>query len=284
MNYCALCGTKEELRDSHVFPKFIINHFKKTSPTGYLVLSNQPNRRQQDGEKLKLLCEYCEQKLSKDERLFAANIHRPITSDGKSVVKYGNYHHKFACGLIWKYLAKCYKHNEFKPIKQWKIDEIDKCFCELTGHLLGHTDKPGQYRVHFMYLGITDKVDGSVPRYFNRYLTRVIDGRIFSSNKSIFVYRKMMRYLYIMPIVYNGPRWKNTRLPYADGEIKPRDMHITNHVWEMIEDGCRMYERSKDAESPARKEKLKALRESDPNKFMDTEVYLAWKQDMEQQH
>lgn len=283
MNYCALCGKKEKLRDSHVVPKFIINHFKETSPTGYLVLSNQPNKRQQDGEKLELLCDACEQQLSKDERLFASNIHRRLTSDDKSIVPYGKYHHSFACGLLWKYLAKCYKNREFKEAKKWKLDEIDKCFSELTSYMLGYTDKPGSYRVHFMHLGITDKVEGDVPIYFNRYLARAIDGRVFSSNKSVFVYCKMMRYLYIMPIVYNGPRWKNTRLPYAEGEIKPRDMHITSHVWEMIEDGCRVYERSKNAETPARKERIRALRDSDPDHFMKSEVYLAWKQDMEQQ-
>ena len=86
-----------------------------------------------------------------------------------------------------------------------------------------------------------------------------------------------------MPIVYNGPRWKNTRLPYADGEVKPRDMHITSHVWEMIEDGCRAYERSKNAETSARKERIRALRDSDLDQFMKSEVYFACKQDMEQQ-
>lgn len=79
MATCAMCKRDRELRDSHIVPRFAFEHLKRTSATGFLRLSSQPNRRIQDGRKLPLLCDDCEQRVV--EQKFAEVVFKPYIAD-----------------------------------------------------------------------------------------------------------------------------------------------------------------------------------------------------------
>lgn len=67
---CHLCKEDKELMESHIIPKFIFRWIKKTSITGKLRSTDNPNLRKQDGKTKKIFCADCEQKLSVIEKYF----------------------------------------------------------------------------------------------------------------------------------------------------------------------------------------------------------------------
>ncbi len=61
---CALCEQAAPLEVGHIVPAFVVKWVKQTSATGYLRLGASPNRREQDGFKVPLLCGACEDRFS----------------------------------------------------------------------------------------------------------------------------------------------------------------------------------------------------------------------------
>lgn len=77
---CKLCQNSDDLRDSHVLPRFLGKYLKDTSATGYLMAIDTDGRpiRGQDLYKTKLLCASCESILSEAETFFANTIFYPF--------------------------------------------------------------------------------------------------------------------------------------------------------------------------------------------------------------
>lgn len=70
MELCKYCKESEAIKNSHIIPSFIYEWVKKTSPTGYIRSTDEPNIRKQDGLKSALLCLNCERDFSKIEETF----------------------------------------------------------------------------------------------------------------------------------------------------------------------------------------------------------------------
>ena len=60
---CRLCYCDAELQESHVIPAFVFRWLRETGPTPHMRISDEPNRRVQDGLKYPWLCRDCEQML-----------------------------------------------------------------------------------------------------------------------------------------------------------------------------------------------------------------------------
>ena len=78
---CALTGEECELRDSHIYPKFMFEAMKKLGGTNFRI-SNMPNRVLQDGLKKRLLGHNAEQMFSKSENWFAKTFFYAKYSNG----------------------------------------------------------------------------------------------------------------------------------------------------------------------------------------------------------
>ncbi len=105
MNTCGLCLQSRELKESHILPAFVIRWLKETSGTGFIRFGQEPNRRVQDGMKLKLLCGDCEQHIAKYEQSFAENLFHPLTSEHQSPFYprcYGEWMALFAASVSWR--------------------------------------------------------------------------------------------------------------------------------------------------------------------------------------
>ena len=77
---CKLCKDSEDLRVSHVLPRFLGKYLKETSATGFLtsVDTNGKPSRTQDLYKRKLLCDRCESILNEAETFFANIVFHPF--------------------------------------------------------------------------------------------------------------------------------------------------------------------------------------------------------------
>jgi hypothetical protein len=100
---CRLCGQSAELRDSHIIPKFVFDWMKETGGD-YIRYSGSPNQRCQDGYKVELLCDACEQRFSKRERWFCEKVFVPYLKENEVVFQYDESLFYFLVSLLWRVL------------------------------------------------------------------------------------------------------------------------------------------------------------------------------------
>src|SRR2546423_1619481 len=104
MDICQLCGKSAELQLSHIMPGSIYKAFKKTSATGRIRATNEPNLLIEDGLKDYLLCWNCEQEFSKWEGMFRNYMFMPLHEKNKVPLTYGSWLEKFAVSVSWRIL------------------------------------------------------------------------------------------------------------------------------------------------------------------------------------
>lgn len=100
---CGLCDEHKELKLSHIVPKFVIRHLKKTS-FGAIRNLEDPNIVVQDGEKHYLLCGECEELFSKYERKFANKFFYPYMNDSVKEFDYDQETYYFLTSVSWRSL------------------------------------------------------------------------------------------------------------------------------------------------------------------------------------
>jgi len=213
---CNLCGDEAELRQSHVFPDFIIRWMKETG-TAYLRRSGNPNKREQDGLKEDLLCDGCEQKFGKDETWFSNRIFRPYLTGERGPFAYDMSLHNFLASLLWRVLLV---HLDPKS-----IGEDHRFYREFVSareswreYLNGGLYRGNLPEIH-MFLTDVGLQENSQPVVnFNSYMARMIDSTLASSEKQCFVYAKFARFLVFGAIVpFDQADWINTRIDPTGG-------------------------------------------------------------------
>src|ERR1700722_842488 len=101
---CRLCNSSSALRQSHIVPHFVVRWLVDTSPTGGIRSTDQPNLRRQDATKKPLLCDNCEELLSRDERKFASEMFAPLRSGEASEFRYQAWLARVGVSVSWRAL------------------------------------------------------------------------------------------------------------------------------------------------------------------------------------
>ena len=135
---CALTGEECDLRESHIYPKFMFETMKKLGGTNFRI-SNIPNKVLQDGLKRRLLGHNAEQKFSKSEKWFAETIFRPYCLDMSLLSKpitYDENLYYFIVSVLWRvlyvYLKDTvnidgrFKNDLIEAEKEWKCYLLNK--------------------------------------------------------------------------------------------------------------------------------------------------------------
>lgn len=224
MGICKLCGLDAELRESHIFPDFVIRWMKETG-TSYLRRSGNPNKREQDGLKEELLCDRCEQKFSKDENWFSTRIFRPYLSGERGPFVYDMSLHNFLASLLWrvllvgldpKYIGEDHRfYKEYVAASEsWRL------------YLNGGLYRGNLPEIH-MFLTDVGLQEGSQPVVnFNSYMARSIDSTLASNEKKCFVYAKFARFIVFGAIIpFDHADWINTRIePMGNTLVIPQKL------------------------------------------------------------
>ncbi|MBB6713896.1 hypothetical protein [Clostridium gasigenes] len=143
MGKCALCGLNKEIQLSHIVPKFVGRHLKKSS-VGDIRNGENPNRVVQDIEKEYLMCHDCEELFSAKETWFANNVFYPRLKNGAVEFDYGENMHYFLTSVSWRSLY-------LDIVNYLRGDEISRdaleCLVESEGlmraYLLGESSEIG---------------------------------------------------------------------------------------------------------------------------------------------
>jgi hypothetical protein len=191
---CALYDIETQLRESHLYPKFVINYLKDSGSTyfrNYIV----PNKRLQDGPKKYLLSEQAEQDFSLKEKWFAENIFRAYTDDDQKSFNYDENLYYFTASFLWRVLLFNINHPNIvsKPYinllkeaaEEWKLFLIDSIY-------------PSNFNRFYLFFSGRLKSHNLNVENVDYYLSRALDSTIVSTpdNKFIAVYGKFTRFIF----------------------------------------------------------------------------------------
>lgn len=100
---CALCRETRELEKSHIIPKFVFRHLRKTAH-GAIRSTENPNMVIQDSEKYFLLCGECEDLFSSKETKFANKMFYPYQKNNAKKFEYDEDLYYFIISVSWRSL------------------------------------------------------------------------------------------------------------------------------------------------------------------------------------
>jgi len=190
---CALYEKKSKLLNSHIYPKFIIKHTKKTG-SSYLRNYEEPNKRAQDGPKIKLLSFEAEQALSIREKWFAENIFVPYLSK-KYQLQYDQNLYYFALSFLWRVIHLELRSKDLS--KKWYYSKILEVEKEWRNYLTNITIPQNFHNVNIVF---TDRIENnnSNIKGADFYLTRALDATIVDNKPKSFllVYGKFNRFIF----------------------------------------------------------------------------------------
>ncbi len=201
---CKLFGVEAELRNSHIFPKFVIDYQKLTG-SKYLRSFKEPNRRQQDGLKRYFLSEKAEQKFSVSEKWFAEQIFKPYLDRQSTHFQYNDKLFYFVVSFLWRVILlklhdkpedhKAYLNLLLEAEFEWRQfladwrypRNFDKVFIWLTDNVKFHT------------------IDAKGVDYF---MTRVMDCHIihYDDDSYLGVYGKFLKFTFWAELKNDNPQ------------------------------------------------------------------------------
>ncbi len=201
---CALCKKDKELRDSHIIPKFVFNWMKKTGSLNFRKVITS-NKRDQDGPKLKLLCNDCEQKFSKFETWYSRSIFHPILDDmlankgqhTKLSFEYNENLYAFCMSFLWRALKVNIQSNDCPGELIPLLNEV-----ESEWRMFLHKN---QFPVRWnkIHMWVLDKIDdfAGKPPAFDLYIMRSTDATIAHGEGQLFVFAKAARFMFFAPLI-----------------------------------------------------------------------------------
>ena len=136
VSLCKLCKKDDDLRVSHVLPRFLGKYLKDTSATGFLTavdVNGKPSR-SQDLYKRRLLCDQCESVLNEAETFFADKVFYPFKKNEMKSIPVDDRLGRFAVSVSLRalWIMQLVKHP---LVERWK-DQLDGLETEWRNYLL----------------------------------------------------------------------------------------------------------------------------------------------------
>ncbi|HKI55482.1 MAG TPA: hypothetical protein VJ987_15260 [Anaerolineales bacterium] len=273
----------QELRESHVIPKFVARWLKETSATGYLRQGIQSNLRKQDFSTEHLLCNDCENRISKWENLFAETIFFPYLNDGKREFEYKEWLLKFSVSLIWRLGVS--ELENFRGYQPQLTSHLEQALSVWRNYLLDDTPMQESYGFHLFFIDFVKSVQGgTIPEGFHWYTLRGVDGTLPANDTEVYGYVKLPAMAFFSGVTPRRPsKFKNTRI-FESGKIRAANQVVLNPVFgEFYLDRARQAWEMTKATSLKQQEKIRETINGNPERNLQSEsfrVFLAeeyWK-------
>ncbi|WP_070963902.1 hypothetical protein [Vibrio sonorensis] len=281
MNKCALCGSEAKLELSHILPKFFFRYLKKSSPTGNIRSTSNPNRIIQDGEKVPFLCGECEDLFSRWETSFANNIFYPYEKGEKSQFSYNSDLSKFLASLSFRCLKLAYTQDRLENIDENQVPYVSKALDNLANYLLGNNPHPKEQRQFLVLLDTAESHSGYVggikESEFNLYATRAIEYDVVANDIAIFIYIKFLKFLVLCPVYIQSQKgWRSCRVNHRGGILKPSSIELNDYVLHRMINGARKAINSRESISGRQSDIIKKnLNEQQPEKLANSPIAQA---------
>ena len=264
-----------QCEDSHIIPAFVIRWLKKTSATGFMRGTKDPNQRLQDGKKYPLLCEQCEDRISVFEGDFASEVFHPYTHSKQVGLPYGESCLKFFVSLVWRALHHLWitDTDPAKPLQPEFQGALDKPYHVWREFLLGQRPHPGSFTVHvFPVDDVTGSTVQNTPSKASQYNTGAIDMDLVCCDSWGHVYVKIPYFLVFGTVFEKrSPKFStNTLVRLKKGNLGGLNMAMPENVMEYVHSRGRLVEaQSKLLSEKQRGVLLKAV-ERDPKRVAES--------------
>lgn len=235
MKKCALCGKEAEIQLSHIIPKFIGRHLKKTS-IGNIRSIEDPNKVVQDLEKHYLLCHECEELFSASERWFANNIFYPWKKNTETTFQYGNSLHYFITSLSWRSLyLDIMNYVRYGDVDVQKLNIMIEAEKIMKEYLLGQRDNIGHIENHVFFFERIAEVEGENADKFllNPHVSihRSVTSYTHYSENTVFTISNLMGII-LVTLYEKGPEeyWEGTEIDVNIGTLKAEKQRVASVV------------------------------------------------------
>jgi len=230
---CALCGSNDWLRESHIIPSFVSKKIKANSPTGGLRFQRNPNKREQDGDKINLLCESCEQRFSKVEKKFSEEVLKPYHENSQTSFEYGEWLSRFICSVNWRTLyLDIIGFRSQGNIPDGALDILSEAEKILSDFLLGKRDDIATLENHIIPMFEIQQTNSEIkePNFLLR--TGVLDYTMFDSELNTCCTCANLAGILIFTIIRRGKNdiWENTIVNLAGGKINQPPVNVSSPI------------------------------------------------------
>lgn len=255
---CAFCEEWAELRDSHVLPAFVFRWLRGRAGTGHIRNSDTPNRRVQDGLKLKWLCDDCEGRFSRHETAFATKVFYPWLA-GSQHVSYDDFMLKFCVSVSWRVLKYAFGRNAEATYSDEQRALAASAEARWKAFLLDQVPHPAAYEQHLLIFDAAEETTiPDLPSNFNRYMTGAITFDIVGSNRSMMTFAKLGRFV-LFGVMQAGPdKWEGTKIHVKHGTLKPGKFVVPGGIAGLLREKASYAATAMSAISPAQKAKIDA--------------------------
>ena len=106
-------------------------------------MSGKPDKRVQDGWKLKLLCRSCEKTFGQWEKPFKERVFSPIHTESGTKVRYDSWMLKFAASVSWRVLKVFQLNGELRGASAVVQRQAEEALCAWKEFILGNQPHPG---------------------------------------------------------------------------------------------------------------------------------------------
>jgi hypothetical protein len=243
MSICKLCEEEKNLELSHIIPKFVFRHLKKTSPTGHMHSTDNPNKSMQDGLKLPFLCGDCENLFSSWETKFANEIFFKYQKTRKGDFSHDVWLTKYLASVSFRVLSYAYYGDKLGHFDEQMLRYVPTAINRLRKYLLGKSPNPGDQCQLLVFL---DKTDDSSNSIFNMYLVRGIEHDVLTTDTDSFIYIKYLNFLQLCPIKLSSKKgWRTARISPNKGILSAKNHELPDYVLDRLTRGAKNLEESR---------------------------------------
>jgi hypothetical protein len=278
---CRFCGQSGTLQESHIIPSFVLRWLKESGLTA-LRTNQAPNRRVQDGPKVKLLCSACEQLFGAWEKGFAENVFVPFHERRREALSYGPWALKFAVSVSWRVFQYFAILGDFDHLSSAQQKDASLACRYWEEFLKGSRPHPDIYEQHIIALdGLEHVPDGKWSPFLNRYIMRSSGIDVVTWDHCAMVYTKMGRLLLFGFLTRQERRsWVGTRLHVREGCIGAKRYKVPPFVFSHINDLSEIVASSIASISPAQYEKVERAFLKKVSEGRESELVRAIRQDV----
>ena len=245
MTKCRLCQEEKDLEISHIIPKFVFRHLKKTSPTGNMRSTENPNKSTQDRLKLPFLCGDCEDLFSVWETKFANEIFFKYQEGNKNSFPHDTWLTKYLASVSFRVLSYAYYDIGLDFFNESMLRHVPMAIDRLRKYLLGESPNPGEQRQLLLLL---DKAKEPLDSDFNMYLVRGVEHDVLTTDNDSFVYIKYLKFLQLCPIKLSSNKgWKTGRISLNKGMLSVKDHELPDYVSKRLWKGTETLTSSRDS-------------------------------------
>jgi hypothetical protein len=272
---CKLCRKIEPLCESHILPAFAYRWLKNRSGKGHLRHTDNPNRRVQDGIKLKWLCKQCEGIFSGFETEFANRAFYPWTKDKKQIV-YGDWMLKFCVSVSWRVLTYAYGRNADTLYTTDQMRHIDRAETVWRDFLSGKTKDLNRYQQHLLVFDFVEETTiSNLPNNFNRFMTGAITLDIIGSSRSLMTFAKIGPFTIIGMILKGGTIWRGTKIKSGRGRLISEKIELSLPLLDFIKERASAAAEALEAISPVQREKIEQHVTANLESFLHSDQFRA---------